>query len=108
MNRFAIYRFEKGAKVNLNDVSALQAVTYDNFYRIPYVSGKKYVYVVTALDRVGNESKGKKKKISFLDWLDDINGKTVKNRKTVVLDRRECNGFFILFGIGGAGSPFIL
>ena len=65
VNRFAIYRFEKGAKVNLNDVSALQAVTYDNFYRIPYVSGKKYVYVVTALDRVGNESKGKKKKISF-------------------------------------------
>ena len=51
--------------VNLNDVSALQAVTYDNFYRIPYVSGKKYVYVVTALDRVGNESKGKKKKISL-------------------------------------------
>lgn len=65
VNRFAIYRFEKGAKVNLNDVSVLQAVTYDNFYRIPYVSGKKYVYVVTALDRVGNESKGKKKKISF-------------------------------------------
>ena len=65
VNRFAIYRFEKGAKVNLNDVSELQAVTYDNFYRIPYVSGKKYVYVVTALDRVGNESKGKKKKISF-------------------------------------------
>ena len=65
VNRFAIYRFEKGAKVNLYDVSALQAVTYDNFYRIPYVSGKKYVYVVTALDRVGNESKGKKKKISF-------------------------------------------
>ena len=65
VNRFAIYRFEKGAKVNLNDVSALQAVTYDNFYHIPYVSGKKYVYVVTALDRVGNESKGKKKKISF-------------------------------------------
>ena len=43
----------------------------------------------------------------FLDWLDDINGKTVKNRKTVVLDRRECNGFLFCWD-GGAGSPFIL
>ena len=64
-NRFAIYRFEKGAKVNLNDVTALQAVTYEDTYKIPYVKGKKYVFVVTALDRVGNESKGKKKNVSF-------------------------------------------
>lgn len=51
-NRFAIYRFEKGAPVNLNDVTALQAVVYDTTYPIPYVKDQKYTYVVTALDRV--------------------------------------------------------
>ena len=60
VNRFAIYRFEKGAEINLNDVTALQAVTYDTQYKVPYVKGHKYVYVVTSLDRVGNEGKGKK------------------------------------------------
>lgn len=64
-NRFAIYRFEKGAPVNLNDVTALQAVVYDTTYPIPYVKDQKYTYVVTALDRVGNESKGKKKTVSL-------------------------------------------
>ena len=64
-NRFAIYRFEKGAPVNLNDVTALQAVVYDTNYPIPYVKDQKYTYVVTALDRVGNESKGKKKTVSL-------------------------------------------
>ena len=60
VNRFAIYRFEKGAEINLNDVTALQAVTYDTQYKVPYVKDHKYVYVVTSLDRVGNEGKGKK------------------------------------------------
>ena len=60
VNRFAIYRFEKGAEINLNDVTALQAVTYDAQYKVPYQKDQKYVYVVTALDRVGNESKAKK------------------------------------------------
>lgn len=60
VNRFAIYRFEKGAEINLNDVTALQAVTYDPQYKVPYVKDHKYVYVVTSLDRVGNEGKGKK------------------------------------------------
>ena len=60
VNRFAIYRFEKGAEINLNDVTALQAVTYDTQYKVPYVKVHKYVYVVTSLDRVGNEGKGKK------------------------------------------------
>lgn len=60
VNRFAIYRFEKGAEINLNDVTALQAVTYDIQYKVPCVKDHKYVYVVTSLDRVGNEGKGKK------------------------------------------------
>jgi len=64
-NRFAIYRFEKGAQVNLSDVTALQCVTYAQRYKVPFVKDKKYVYVVTALDRVGNESKGKKVKVNL-------------------------------------------
>lgn len=65
VNRFAVYRFEKGADVNIDDVSSLQTVTYGNSYKITYKKGKKYVYVVTALDRVGNESKGKKKTVTL-------------------------------------------
>ena len=35
-------------------------------YRLPYDKGdKKFIYVVTALDRVGNESKGKKVKVKL-------------------------------------------
>ncbi len=65
VNRFAVYRFEKGADLNVNDVAALQAVTYAEHFKLPYVKDKKYVYVVTALDRVGNESKGKKIKVNL-------------------------------------------
>ena len=63
--RFAIYRFEKGSRINLNDVTALQAVVYGTRYKLPYLKDRKYTYVVTALDRVGNEGKGKKKTVSF-------------------------------------------
>ena len=51
--------------MNLNDVTALQAVVYDTTYPIPYVKDQKYTYVVTALDRIGNESKAKKKTVSL-------------------------------------------
>ena len=35
-------------------------------YRLPYVDGKKhYTYVVTALDRMSNESKGRRKGIDL-------------------------------------------
>ena len=65
VNRFAIYRFEKGEKVNLNDVSKLVKVTYDNTWKVPYVKDGKATYVVTSIDRVGNESKGKKKTVKM-------------------------------------------
>lgn len=64
-NRFAVYRFGMGEKIDLRNVKALQKITYDPFYKVKYEKGKQYVYVVTALDRVGNESKGKKVKVSF-------------------------------------------
>ena len=63
VNRYVIYRFEKGEKIDINNPAKAVKVTYDNNFKVPYVAGKKYVYVVTGLDRVGNESKAKKKKI---------------------------------------------
>lgn len=63
VNRYVIYRFEKGEKIDINNPAKAIKVTYDNSFKVPYVADKHYVYVVTALDRVGNESKAKKKKI---------------------------------------------
>ena len=69
MNRavnYAVYRFEKGEKVDLNDASHLVCVTPHTFYKLPYRDGRtKCVYVVTALDRLHNESKSVKKKVKL-------------------------------------------
>ena len=69
MNRavqYVVYRFSPKEKMNLDDPSHIVAVTRDNFYKLPYEDGKtKYVYVVTALDRLHNESKSTKKKVKL-------------------------------------------
>ena len=55
---FCIYRFKKGEEKNLEDASHLVATTRDTYYLLPYDEGKeKYYYVVTAVDRMHNESK---------------------------------------------------
>lgn len=64
--RYVIYRFERGEKIDLEDPSHIVAITPNEFYKLPYVDGqKKYTYVVTALDRLHNESKYKRKKVSL-------------------------------------------
>ena len=46
--------------------SHIVAITRDTYYKLPYENGKtKYNYVVTALDRLHNESKGAKKKVKL-------------------------------------------
>ncbi len=66
VNKFVVYRFSKGEKINLDDPSRIVTVTTEPFYKLPYVDGKsRSTYVVTALDRVGNESKGVKKRIKL-------------------------------------------
>ncbi|MCH4017353.1 MAG: family 10 glycosylhydrolase [Prevotella sp.] len=66
VNRYVVYRFEKGEKVNLSDPSKIKVITYGTNYPLPYLTGKtKVTYVVTSLDRVGNESKGAKKKVKL-------------------------------------------
>ncbi len=61
--RYAVYRFDKGEKVNLEDASHLVAVTTDCHYALSEAPGR-YVYVVTALNRLDNESRAAKKKIT--------------------------------------------
>jgi len=64
--KYVVYRFRKGDKLNTDDPSKIVAITTQPFYKLPYNNGKeKWVYAVTALDRLQNESKVVKKKISL-------------------------------------------
>lgn len=64
--QYVVYRFDAKEKVNIDDPSHIVAITRDNFYKLPYEDGKtKYRYVVTALDRLHNESKSVGKKIKL-------------------------------------------
>ena len=55
---FCVYRFEQNEPVNIEDAAKLQKIVRKPVYIIPQSSdNKKYKYVVTALDRLYNESK---------------------------------------------------
>ena len=64
--QYVVYRFGNKEDVNLKDPSHIVTITRDCFYKLPYEDGKtKYRYVVTALDRLQNESKAVKKKVKL-------------------------------------------
>ena len=64
--KYVVYRFEKGEKCDIDNPAKIIAITTDTFYKLPYESGKrKYTYIVTSLDRMQNESKAVKKKVSL-------------------------------------------
>jgi uncharacterized lipoprotein YddW (UPF0748 family) len=64
--RYVVYRFAKGEKVNTDDATHIVAVTANNYYKLPYDDGKTtYRYVVTALDRLHNESSAVSKKVKL-------------------------------------------
>ena len=64
--KYVVYRFNKGERVNTDDVSKIVTVTDKTFMKLPYENGsKKYVYVVTALDRMQNESRVVKKTVKL-------------------------------------------
>jgi hypothetical protein len=69
MNRpvkYVVYRFVKGEKVNLNDATCIVGFTQSTFFPLTCQDGEtKYTYVVTALDRLHNESKPQKEKIKL-------------------------------------------
>ena len=63
---YVVYRFLRKEKVNLDDPSRIVAITHNEFCKLPYEDGKtKYRYVVTALDRLHNESKPVSKKVKL-------------------------------------------
>jgi len=64
--QYVVYCFDNKEKVNLNNPSKIVTITRDTFIKLPYEDGKqKYQYVVTALDRLHNESKPVKKKLKL-------------------------------------------
>ena len=65
-HQYVIYRFDKREKVDLENAAKIVAITSSTYYKLPYNNGKqRYTYVVTALDRMGNESAGSKKKVKL-------------------------------------------
>lgn len=64
--KYVVYCFAKGEKLNINDPSKIVTITSNTFYKLPYKQGHQaYTYVVTALDRMQNESKVAKKKVKL-------------------------------------------
>ena len=62
---YVVYRFEKGEPINIDDPSKIVKVTTDCLYMIPAGQSGRFTYVVTALDRMHNESKLAKKKVKL-------------------------------------------
>lgn len=66
VTKYVIYRFKKDEKIDIENPNCIVTITDNTFYKLPYDKGvEKYVYVVTSLDRMSNESKGVKKKIKL-------------------------------------------
>jgi len=64
--KYVVYRFGKGEEINIGNPAHIVGITANTFMKLPYIDGQqKYTYVVTALDRLNNESKTAKKKIKL-------------------------------------------
>ena len=64
--QYVVYCFDNKEDINLDDASKIVAITRDQHYKLPYNNGKsKKRYVVTALDRIHNESKAVVKKVKL-------------------------------------------
>lgn len=59
--KYVVYKFDASEKADISKSSNIVAITTDTFYEIADNEGG--VYAVTALDRMSNESKPKKKRI---------------------------------------------
>ncbi|MBQ0073887.1 MAG: family 10 glycosylhydrolase [Prevotella sp.] len=64
--KYVVYRFKAKEKIDIENPSNIVAITTNTWYRLPEEDGKtKYVYVVTSLNRLSNESKIVKKAIKL-------------------------------------------
>ena len=65
-HQYVVYRFPKGVPMDLEDSRNIVCITNNTFVPLNYEGGEQaYNYVVTALDRMHNESKGTKKKVKL-------------------------------------------
>lgn len=66
VRKFVVYRFGKHEKIDIDNPSKILKITTDTHLVLPYDKGtERYTYVVTSLDRVGNESKAARKKVKL-------------------------------------------
>ena len=66
VEKYVVYRFHKGEDLNIDDASKIVAITADTHFELPDAEPKsRYVYLVTAIDRMSNESKTVKKKVKY-------------------------------------------
>ncbi len=64
--QYVVYRFAEDERIDLDYAENIVAITTTPFYKLPYVDGTtEYTYVVTALDRLHNESKKVKLKVKL-------------------------------------------
>lgn len=64
--KYVVYRFAANEPVDIENPEAIVAITSQPMLKLPYDKGsEKYNFVVTALDRMSNESKGAKKKVKL-------------------------------------------
>ena len=64
--RYVVYRFNEGQEVDIDNPAHIVTITSQTFVKLPYEDGKtRYTYVVTALDRLHNESKAVKKRVKL-------------------------------------------
>lgn len=64
--QYVVYRFRKGEPINLEDPVNIVAVTRETMLPLDYQQGlTQYTYIITALDRLHNESKPTKKKLKL-------------------------------------------
>lgn len=61
--RYVVYRFDRKEKINLDNPEKIVAITSKNYFRLP--TEENATYVITVLDRLQNESKGKKCKVKL-------------------------------------------
>ena len=64
--KFVIYRFREGEKVDVSKAENIVDITPDNFIMLTFEGGHyNYTYAITALDAFGNESKERRIKVKL-------------------------------------------
>ncbi|MCF0159633.1 MAG: family 10 glycosylhydrolase [Bacteroidaceae bacterium] len=64
--RFVVYRFKKNESIDLEDPAHIVAITPNTYFKLPPSDGSTpHTYVITALDRLSNESRPVKRKVKL-------------------------------------------